>query len=916
MRVPSVTLTVMRREILLVTFILSAVGGSLFLLPTEAVGRERSAVDLAPAWSSAFEEARELLASGEVEKARESALAELSTTPYSVEGYQLLREIAAAEDDLAAELRWGKWLYWSYRAAGLKKETAALAEELTELHADWNLDGLLMDDWNKSTYAAVKTAKGKKHFRLAGHLLAKLMAMDPGSKKLSKDYDKLIDDAGNEVTGGAFVSSKVRSKSEKWIAKQNAKHEAWEDRWERKTKYYELETNMDYEFFETVSAAMDEMHLFYRDVLDYSKKAPRARVAIHRKRSDFDRFSQDLLGRAIGSESVGGYWAPQLKTVVTFDRSYGDPNKTRADLWNTLFHEASHQFTSLMMEKNERKGIYCPAWLNEGTASYFEGCRIKADGTIVKNDIAEGRLRSWWWLEGSKRKHSLEDLIAHIRNTGPDSTGLLSYEGDYYSYGWSLVYFLLNYEENDRRVYAPPITPGQGIPEEYKAVRKAGKLVYRQPYLDYLEHFAKVGNKDNDQHYPFEIAKQFFVDEVGDPDVPNWEAFENRWRKFTTSLYRELESGWEFADVLQARCRGYILAEDFERARITAEQADDKRPNDPETYRLLAESNLGAEREGDAVYWMFRHWEMMWPSDNEEATLAAEEWLIENGGKELVKKYCEPSKVTLASMETAMEEALAGGQPVLATMFATHAMTAFNEEFPQLLEVAQEMTEISGQDMRMWQPAFNKGPDGNRKVRMNDGSLIDGVVYQPDGMLMFDPEGWERPGYERCDVGTLNQLAPPFAVRGTVQVDGNAGRILLGMDRAGRPKSEIAFYLDDKDNASVAISLISVNVDTESGTALSLPRRIGDVFIGDVNEMRGSTGGVQYDFVIEFLGDDKGRMTVGDNTFDLPDKLTDRVLEGGIGLAVTEDTAVLFQNIEVRPNKAFWPVAPQGDDEE
>ena len=316
------------------------------------------------------------------------------------------------------------------------------------------------------------------------------------------------------------------------------------------------------------------------------------------------------------------------------------------------------------------------------------------------------------------------------------------------------------------------------------------------------------------------------------------------------------------------------------------------------------------------MYWMFRHWEMMWPSDNEEATLAAEEWLIENGGKELVKKYCEPSKVTLASMETAMEEALAGGQPVLATMFATHAMTAFNEEFPQLLEVAQEMTEISGQDMRMWQPAFNKGPDGNRKVRMNDGSLIDGVVYQPDGMLMFDPEGWERPGYERCDVGTLNQLAPPFAVRGTVQVDGNAGRILLGMDRAGRPKSEIAFYLDDKDNASVAISLISVNVDTESGTALSLPRRIGDVFIGDVNEMRGSTGGVQYDFVIEFLGDDKGRMTVGDTTFDLPDKLTDRVLEGGIGLAVTEDTAVLFQNIEVRPNKAFWPVAPQGDDEE
>lgn len=905
----------MRREFLLVTLILGAAGGLLALRPAPAVAHEPVAAS--PAASGQFDEARSLLAAGDLAQAREVALKTLSSIPYSTEGYQLLREIAVAEDDVAAQLRWGKWLYWSYRAAGLKKETEALAAELSALHPDWNLDGALMDEWSDAAYDGFRRAKGNKHFRLAGHLLAKLMAMDPGNDRLAKDYDKLIDDAGNEVTGGAFVASKVRSKSAKWIARQNAKHEAWEDRWERRTEYYELETNMDYEFFETVTAAMDEMHEFYREVLDYDKKAKRATVLITRKRSDFDRVSMDVIGRAIPSESVGGYWAPGLKTVVAFDPSYGDSNATVDDLWNTLFHEASHQFTSLLMEKNERKGIYCPAWLNEGTASYFEGCRIKADGTIVKNDIAERRLRSWWAIENSDNKRSLEQLIAHVRNTGPDSTGLLSYEGIYYPYGWAFVYFLLNYEENDRRVYAPPITPGQGIPQEYKAVRKAGKLVYREPYLKYLEHFAKVGNKDNDQHYPFEIAKQIFVDEVGDPDVPNWDAFENRWRKFTTSLYRELESGWEFADVLQARCRGYILAEDFERARITAEQADAKRPNDPETYRLLAEANLGAEREGDAVYWMFRHWEMVWPAGDEAAIRAAEEWLTKNGGKDVVTYYCLPSKATLASVQVAMEEALAGGQPVLATMFATHAMTAFGEEFPELATAAAEMTEISGQDLRMWQPAFDKGEAGNRRLRMNDGSLVDAVVYQKDGLLMFDPKGFENPGYERCDAGNLNHLAPPFAIRGTVQVDGNAGRIMLGLDRSGRPKSEIAFYEDDAGNGNVAISLMTVQVDAERGIARPDRRRIGDEFIGDVDKMRGPTGGVKYDFLIEFLGGDKGRMTVNGQTFDLPEKLTDRVLEGGIGLAVTENTAVLFTGIEVRPNMAFWPVAapeaPDGD---
>ncbi|MDP6850654.1 MAG: DUF1570 domain-containing protein, partial [Planctomycetota bacterium] len=326
-----------------------------------------------------------------------------------------------------------------------------------------------------------------------------------------------------------------------------------------------------------------------------------------------------LMKRAMESRGVGGYWAPGLRTVVAYDRSYDEEGQTQDAIWKTLFHEASHQFMTLLTKGR----IDTPVWLDEGTSSYFEGCVIKADGTIVKNNPAAQRLRSWYMQETGGAGHSLEELIAHERNLGPDSTGMGSYEGEYYSYGWALVYFLLNYEENDRRVYGTPITPDGRVPADYKAVKKAGRLVYRDAYQKYLAHFSKNGC-DGDRYYPLEMAKKYFVEEIADPDVPDWAAFEARWRKFTTSLYQEQEEmGMEFADVLQARSRGYLMIEDFERARITAEQADDKRSEDAETYRLLALANLGEGRKEDAIFWMIRHWELVWPAGKNEETDAA-----------------------------------------------------------------------------------------------------------------------------------------------------------------------------------------------------------------------------------------------------------------------------------------------------
>lgn len=858
----------------------------------------------------AFDTARALLAEGKLDEARASAETELSGRPYDADGYALLLEIAERADDDAARLHWGKWLYWSHKYAGRTKPASELAARLSSVYPDWNKDEAVIDKWRDATLKAARAAAGKKQFRLAGHLLSKVLDLNPADRQLQSEWDKLVDKAGQEATGGGFQAAEVRRKSASWIAKQNAKHEDWENRWQDDSKHYSIETNMDYEFFVTLRSAMDEIHDFYREVHGYKKPVKKARMIIARKRSEFDRITQELTGNAMPSDGVGGFWMlGGANTVVAFDRSYGDPNVDRADLWHTLFHETSHQFLEQLMMKSERSGKITPAWLFEGVGSYFEGCQLKADGTVLKNNVAEHRLEAWWFTERSQERKDLAQTIGHIRNTGADATGLRSYEGVYYAYGWALTYFLLNYEENDRRVYGTPITPGEAeIPSDYKAVRKAGRLVYRDVFQEYLDFYAEEGNKKNEQMQPLRKAEELFVAKVADPDVPNWEAFENRWRKFTTSLYGEMQSGHEFADVLQARSRGYLLAEDWERARITAEQADAKRTDDPETFRLLAESNWGEKREGEAAYWMFRHWEQIWPTGQAEDLAAAETWLNGHDGRDVVNLYCKAAVEAVGATEGLMEEFIAAGHPVLAALAASHLQRALGVSFENLNAQAAECAELSGENLRMWQAAFAKGPEGNRKLQLSEGSrdVITAIEYRPDGLMIYNPAGRDTPGYERCDEGALAWLTPPYEIRGRVRVEGPQAALFLGLDRNGRPRARLTFEQTDDDDSAVGVWTLDQRTDAQIGLVVPMPTQAGG---GLLSQKVPTSEPFDFEFVVDALGN--CRLTVEGESIDIDaKKFTARRLLGGIALGVADDTAAVFSSIEVRPNQPFWPVAP------
>ncbi|MDP6850653.1 MAG: hypothetical protein QF524_06915 [Planctomycetota bacterium] len=220
-----------------------------------------------------YESARELLKGGKAEEARKAALKTLQSSPYDPDGYSLLREISAALDDDEEQLRWGKWEWWNRKYTGGLKDSETISAELNELWEDWNQDGLILEDWEAQLSTAAKKAASKKYFRLAGHLMDKLLALNVGDAKLEKEYEKLAKKAGEQLSGGAFAAASIRRKTPQWLAKQNAKHEDWKNPFERKTKHYDLYTNISWEFAETAAAAMDEVNEFYRTIYDYKKRA-------------------------------------------------------------------------------------------------------------------------------------------------------------------------------------------------------------------------------------------------------------------------------------------------------------------------------------------------------------------------------------------------------------------------------------------------------------------------------------------------------------------------------------------------------------------------------------------------------------------------------------------------------------------
>lgn len=341
---------------------------------------------------------------------------------------------------------------------------------------------------------------------------------------------------GAELAEIQSISGAIRASTERVNLDQEGAGDRPEDGWpvyNCESAHYLLEAKLESSVAEKLGKTMDEIFGYYVKIYfdgDESKVNPRkATIVIHSSHADLAKsWKQD-------DHPPLGWWSPGDWEVHAFD-TRGDSGSLDAML-DTLFHEASHQFMTMLAGF----GGNTPAWLNEGTASFFEGAVAMADGRVLWPDAATSRLQGLnWMLDG---KSAGPDTPTFLDVISYDKPG--SYPPPYYEWGWGLVYFLQQYEDPQTLQY-----------------------VYRPLYIAYRDEIIK---KSGDPRALFENVI------VGSGSHTTLAAFETEWRRWIQKTVYPMHFGADRRELRIAAVQRYVEA-----ARAAAAKPKDAKVSEQE----------------------------------------------------------------------------------------------------------------------------------------------------------------------------------------------------------------------------------------------------------------------------------------------------------------------------------------------
>ncbi|MCA8979807.1 MAG: DUF1570 domain-containing protein [Planctomycetes bacterium] len=328
------------------------------------------------------------------------------------------------------------------------------------------------------------------------------------------------------------------------------------------SEHYVIEANLEPELARRVGELMDSVHGHYVEVYfdgdDAAARADRATIRIH---PDWDAMSSEWTG----GRAPQGWWSPGQHRVVCYDSRSNGEGSTLDWMLETLFHEASHQFMTL----RSRKGGWSPSWLNEGTASFFEGTVAMADNSVLWPDAAQMRLQNLAHMIRSHSGPGVEKVISHA---GPGS-----YPADHYAYGWGLVYFFQQFED--------PTTL---------------EFVYRPLYTECLDEITSKGGESR------EMFEKYFVGARSPLGHEDLAAFVDQWERWILNEVQPLYLGspTSIRELRVAKIDRYL-------ASATAAAKDKKAPvSESELLeRALAHieyvrTRLDGTSEPDAALWL------------------------------------------------------------------------------------------------------------------------------------------------------------------------------------------------------------------------------------------------------------------------------------------------------------------------
>lgn len=193
------------------------------------------------------------------------------------------------------------------------------------------------------------------------------------------------------------------------------------------TDHYVIKTDISKQAAENIAKAMEHLYKAYVKVFRPAngQAARKADVIIFDKQTDFLAYAKriDVKPR---KDTLGFYRARSTDggEIVTYKRKGGDTDTLR-----TLYHEATHQFMTMLTGVKNRP----PLWVNEGLAVYFESSQWRG-GKLQTGLIPKARLAQLQKAVRARTYIHLPDLV----NRRTDTFNALCY-----AESWSLVYFFV-----------------------------------------------------------------------------------------------------------------------------------------------------------------------------------------------------------------------------------------------------------------------------------------------------------------------------------------------------------------------------------------------------------------------------------------------------------------------------------------
>jgi hypothetical protein len=619
-------------------------------------------------------EAKSLLDANRAQDALATAKVGLEYAPDNMDLLDLASRAAAAAGDNDQSL-WYASLAIEQAPPGKEKQAAEIQKRAADLDPLQQKNQAVIGAYAQALIAVGQKCASKKLYASAVDLFQRCKGT-PAAAQAEVELGKIYDNkAAVEALLDSGVDVPIKAKKKRSaaaIAKEDKKHATWATAYQIKGKCYTVITDMGSEMAEQMSLAMEQINRYYRKMFHIKEQGgdtAHVTIKVFRTRAEFDAHAHD---KGDPSESmakeVKGFFVSSANKVCTYDtREDGLPPSF---LWSTLFHESSHQFTNLMFFGNP-----VPTWLNEGSASYFEGARLRSNGTVETNLVPDLRL--------IELKHHLEagnptlkDVVSYPRQG--------SYPGEYYPFGWGLAYFFNNYEDD-------------------KSVR-----VYKPIFHEYMLSY-KSGNPGD----PTARFVEFFVTKAKQPGVASFEDFEKRWKAWILALADIQYGGREKADVLIARARKQRADKQPEAAIDSYRWALRKRPGDLRaTYEL---ADLFAEmKRDDAALLNFQRARMSARSLEDRAKPVA------SGETTTAAEILDKTSARIAQLDKTLNESLNAADAALLSASLETAKAYADQKLPmtalrlidqsegamgvtsELQKLRAEIARSSHADMRRW----------------------------------------------------------------------------------------------------------------------------------------------------------------------------------------------------------------------